>query len=216
MVLAKNGEVDCALATLVAFDALLRVSEVTAIRICDVSAPEDIRRGSSFTSSSLSSSSSRVCIRLATTKTGRNQWVELYNSDLASLLLRHVDRRLLNSSAEDPLFAFPSVRPVEYFRRCFIVTCSALGLDDCHFRPHSLRHGGATHAHMHLDQSIEEVMHRGRWQSNSTCRTYIQSGNAALLTQSLPSDVVSHIRHVMHDWVSLFYSYSFPDPQMVS
>lgn len=230
--LAKNRMIDAAIATLVAFDALLRVGELTNITIHDVSFPGDFRRGNTVTStkrvrfsSSLSSalsssssssspsssvSSSRVCIRLANTKTGRNQWTELYNEEVGLLLQqliesRHHSTKLVN----DRVFHFPSTRPANYYRRCLDITCRNLKLDHCHFTPHSLRHGGATHAHMHLNQSVEQVMLRGRWKSNDACRTYIQSGSAILLTQSLPSTLVTLTTELMSDWYSIIRSLCF-------
>jgi len=97
----------------------------------------------------------------------------------------------------------------DYFRRCLEITCKGLSIGHCRYRPHSLRHGGATHAQMHLNQSIEQIMFRGRWKSNSTCRTYIQSGTAALLTLSIDPNVVSLTSEVMQDWYLLLSSLCF-------
>jgi integrase len=201
IVLAKNGQVDAAIATLVAFDGLLRISEVINLRVADVSLPTDHRRGvpssvSTSFSQSTSSSSSRVCLRLATTKTGKNQWSELYTDEVGQLLSMLIQNR----SPSGYVFAFPFNHRANYYRHVFKVVCMSLGLADLNFTPHSLRHGGATHAHMHLNQSIEHIIHRGRWLSNNTCRSYIQSGNAALLMQYLPSHVSTMATELLKEW----------------
>ena len=143
--------------------------------------------GPSCRQAARSSTTTRVCLRLATTKTGKNQWAELHNQDVGRLLARHVESR----SSFDHVFLFPARHRTSHYRRLFKSACIALHLHTVGFTPHSLRHGGATHAHMNLNQSIEDIMHRGRWLSNNTCRKYIQSGNAALLVQKIPPSAFS-------------------------
>jgi hypothetical protein len=78
---AVNGYHGCAIGTLVAFDGMLRVSEMAVLRVRDVSLPHDPRRGASATGQQLESgvdgpslpSITRTCLRLDRTKTGRNQ-----------------------------------------------------------------------------------------------------------------------------------------------
>lgn len=210
--LAKNGQVDAAIATLVAFDALLRCSELVGLLVTDVSLPGDLRRGTAATSSrafgqSAAPSLSRVCLRLSQTKTGKNQWTELYTERVGQLLALHLQHR----SSSDWVFNFPSNYRASYYRHLFRVACTGLDLDSCCFTPHSLRHGGATHAHIHLHQSIEHIMHRGRWLSNDTCRIYIQSGNSALLAQRLPFQLLSTAEHLAGDWFTILLSLCFPD-----
>lgn len=80
------------------------------------------------------------------------------------------------------------------------MTCDALGLQSHHFTPHSLRHGGATHAYSHLGQSIETIMHRGRWQSTQSCKTYLQAGRAQLLEQNIHQYIFLLAQQVESDW----------------
>jgi integrase len=199
--LARSGLVDCAIAILVAFDGLLRVGELVAIRVQDVSTLSDPRVGTASTASRhfanlAAAGRSRVCIRLAKTKTGKNQWCELYTPEIGALLTRLIAHREPSSL----VFSFPSAQRAAYFRQAMSQACTSLNLTQPHYTPHSLRHGGATHAHTHLSQSIEHIMHRGRWQSNTTCRSYIQSGAAALLTQELPSSVNRLASAMLVDW----------------
>jgi len=75
----------------------------------------------------------------------------------------------------------------------------------------SLRHGGATHAHMHMGQTIEHVLHRGRWQSNSSARTYLQTGKAALINTQLSEQAQGYVQRLQsqwrsHLWVDCFFT----------
>lgn len=211
--MAKNGFYDCAVATLVGFDGLLRISELVNIRVRDVSALSDVRRGatSSLTTqvfqSHISPSADRVCLCLPSTKTGSNQWCELYTDGVGILLVRWLNARPPRSY----VFRFPVApsRRADYYRQIFHRVCQALGLSGYHFTPHSLRHGGATHAHLQLNQSIEHVMHRGRWRSNDSCRTYIQAGRAALLNQDLPLSVTNRAADLIVDWFPIIESLCF-------
>lgn len=211
--MAMNGYADGALASLVSFDGLLRISEMTALRIRDVSAPSDPRRGrvSRPTDSGDSSSSGHVLLRLAVTKTGSNKWVELTDPAVEALLLQHIQGR----PGDDRVFrllppAHTSTSSSASYRHAFRLVCRGLGLEDLHFTPHSLRHGGATHALQHLHQSVETVMLRGRWQSMASCRTYIQAGRAQLLQLSVPSSILSLAQAVAGDWYTTVCSALVP------
>jgi integrase len=209
--MASNGHYSCAIATLVAFDGLLRVGELVTIGVVDVSLPGDIRRGIASEvaspsrpvrrSTSLHPSlrqSSSAFIRLAVTKTGSNQTAEITNADVIALLVRHIQRQ----PTDGPLFALPGASPADHFRSVFRAACVALDLHRFGFTPHSLRHGGATHAHMHLGQTIEHVLHRGRWQSNSSARIYLQSGAAALIAIQLSEQAREWVHRLQSDWVT--------------
>jgi integrase len=205
-----NGYKDGALATLVAFDALLRVSEMASLRVRDVSEPTDPRRGrvtTPVTSASPSGNTSRhVLLRLAVTKTGSNQWVELTHPGIERLLLLHVHGRRPGSRVFHLSLGARQASAAGAYRHALRVVCRALGLECHHFTPHSLRHGGATHALQHLGQSVETVMLRGRWRSNSSCRTYLQAGRAQLLQQSIAPAVLSLANAVADDWYGTLLS----------
>ena len=202
--MAMNNYGEGALATLVAFDGLLRISEVTSLRVRDISSPSDLRRGRSRTSvgdrGMPSPISGHVLLRLAVTKTGSNQWVELTNSTVEHLLLQHVSGRDGDQLAFQLLLPGHMTSAASAYRHVLRVVLSGLNLQDVHFTPHSLRHGGATHALLHLNQSIERVMHRGRWQSVNSCRIYLQAGRAQLLHQVIDSDVLVFADQVAGDW----------------
>jgi integrase len=152
--------------------------------------------------SSFLSPAGRVLLRLAVTKTGSNQWVELYNADVSHLLLRHIQHRPNDALVFDLHTVRRSSNPATAYRRALRVVCNAVGLGACHFTPHSLRHGGATHAMQHLGQSIDTVMHRGRWRSEASTRTYLQAGRAQLLQRVIPAAVLANADRVSRDWYS--------------
>ena len=212
--MAANGYSDCAVATLVAFDGLLRVGELVAVMVADVSLPDDSRRGgASRTSSQLTAfsshpslrQSSSAFIRLAVTKTGANQTAEISNPDVIQLLRQYVATRPVDSR----LFRLPSASPANYFRSTLRAACIALDVGSFRFTPHSLRHGGATHAHMHMGQTVEHVLYRGRWKSNSSARTYLQSGAAALITTQLSERAQQWVRELQPEWVAGLWSDCF-------
>lgn len=60
-----------------------------------------------------------------------------------------------------------------------------LRLDDFHFRPYSLRRGGATSA-FKAGVSLDRLLELGRWQHASTARIYLDSGLQALTSLALP------------------------------
>jgi hypothetical protein len=76
MTMASWGYHSEAVATLVAFDCLLRVGEVTRMVAIDVIMPNDPRVGDAHPT---------MALRLPRTKTGLNQWVSLNNPIIASV-----------------------------------------------------------------------------------------------------------------------------------
>ena len=90
----------------------------------------------------------------------------------------------LRGSGNSFLFSFS----LPELRRLFREACTAVGCRT-KFTLHSLRHGGATHLHL-SGVPIEDVMYRGRWASNKSCRRYIQAGRALLLQMKEASPVL--------------------------
>lgn len=177
-----------AVGTLLAFDCLLRVSELVGLRVEDVADSGDPRVGTRF---------SGMALRLRHTKTGPNQWVIVRSPAVVALV-----RMLLQDSkaASGGALLFPVSSDV--FRRRFKKACAQLGLSDSYV-PHSLRHGGAT-ALFIAGEGIEDIMLRGRWASNKSARRYIQAGPSLLLQQRVPptsaalaSDIAPHIRQLL-------------------
>ena len=161
-----------AVGTLLAFDCLLRRRELCGIRARDVALPRDHRLGAY---------NSRTVIALPNTKTGEHQSVIVDRPAVALLLAELVD---CAASPDALLFPFHPQHWFGHFRQA----CVALGLGS-DFVLHSLCHGGATHRYLVDGDSIEDVLTRGRWQSTSSARHYVQSGRAMLMAQEVPPSV---------------------------
>jgi hypothetical protein len=168
--MASNGFFDCGVACLLSFDCYLRNGECMNLLVGDIALPGDPRLGSA-------GSHTMPALRLGVTKTGKNQWVEVRDAGVASLLTLVCANKL----SSEKVWSFSR----HTFASVMKQACVALGLASIGYVPHSFRHGGATRDYM-LGLSIETILFRGRWKSNESARTYIQSGRAMLLMVSLP------------------------------
>ena len=166
-VMSKSGYLHRAIALLLMFHCYLRVGEMESLLISDIALPEQNRFGSNTILSAL---------RIGKAKTGRNQTVSITDTHIHILLQSIIVNRL----PTEKLFSFSA----SAFTRTFHQSLSTLGLSNM-FVPHSCRHGGATHDHIH-GMNIEQIMLRGRWKSNESARTYIQSLRAVMLTVNIP------------------------------
>lgn len=176
--LANSGRFRFGVGTVLAFDCLLRVGELTNLRREDVAFPKDRRMGVEYKITTLS-------IRVA--KTGRNQSVTVADPDVVALL-RHV---VTATKPGGLLFPGGSSR----FRDAFKRACSELGLSP-KYVPHSLRHGGATRLYL-KDVKVEDIMVRGRWASSKSARTYIQASRAVLMAMTPPRQVADRAAAVV-------------------
>lgn len=166
-----HGELDASLAMLVGFDCYLRIGELFNLTVQDIAKANDPRVGAAYRG---------VMLRLAKTKTGNNQTVTVESKDVSYLLQQHIcDRR-----PDDKVFPITKTR----FYSIMQQACSAFGLGDHGYTPHSLRHGGATR-HFLQGKPIGDIQFRGRWSEAKSVRTYIQSGRALLLLTNVDSGV---------------------------
>jgi integrase-like protein len=186
--MALNGHLRAAIGTLLAFDCFLRVNELVGLHREDVADAKDARIGAFAVD---------MTIRLRQTKTGPNQWVTVEDPQVKSLL------RLAVSCTSPGQRLFPFSAAV--FRSSFKRACSDLSLSSSYV-PHSLRHGGATRAHL-LNRPMEDILVRGRWASSKSARRYIQSGRAMLMTMDVPVRLQSLSASVSKN-ISLFLSLS--------
>ena len=164
--LARWGRFDMAVATLLAFSALLRIGELVALRVEDfLDAKSDDPRVDTARISGL---------RLRKTKTAENLFAELHTESVIQLM------RVLTANKQSAarIFQFSAGT----FRKWFKKAVVSLQLDH-RYVPHSLRHGGATTLYM-SGVPIETILHRGRWASTKSARYYVQSGEALLLGQA--------------------------------
>ena len=166
----KTGRPRVAFAILLTFDCLLRGGELTSLRRSDIAVPNDPRLGGSSRSS--------YALHLRKTKTGKNMWVEVRTP-----ILGYLFKYFLRGRGNSLLFPFSLPQLRRWFREaCTAVSCRTK------FTLHSLRHGGATYLHL-ARVPIEDIMYRGRWASNKSCRRYIQAGRALLLQMKEASPV---------------------------
>lgn len=185
MKLVFSGHWRAGVGVLLAFDCFLRVGELTGLRCEDVADSKDPRISSSFKG---------MALRLRSTKTGPNQWVEVSDNRVQSLL-----RTLLSSRRpSDSLLGLKADR----FRRLFKDACAALKLSP-RYVPHSLRHGGATACHLQ-GMTIEQILLRGRWASSKTAKRYIQSGRAMLLSMETPPALTPILPILLTNFHTLF------------
>jgi integrase len=165
--LAKSGHMPAAVGVLLAFDCYLRIGELLGLRKEDVADVKDARLGLV---------PARINLRLKSTKTGPNKWVQMGDPQVERLV-----RLVVKVTADgQKLFPYSS----DEFRKLFKQACFELGLS-ARYVPHSLRHGAATRA-FQLGVKLEDIMLRGRWASSKSARTYIQSGPALLLATDVP------------------------------
>lgn len=183
--LAFSGQWRAGVGVLLAFDCFLRVGELTGLRCDDIADSKDPRVSTSFRG---------MALRLRSTKTGPNQWVEVSDTRVQKLL-----RALRSGSRGSDLLLGISA---DRFRRLFKAACAALDLSP-RYVPHSLRHGGATSCHLQ-GMSIEQILLRGRWASSKTAKRYIQSGRAMLLSMETPPALVPLLPILLANFHTLF------------
>lgn len=179
--MARNGYGRHAVGCLLAFDCMLRVGELAALRKADVAVSGDPRVGAEYRGMSL---------RLRQTKTGPNQWVAVHDPAVQQLLLAVVHA---TSGDDELLFPFSTAE----FRQVFKAVCASWHLSS-RYVPHSLRHGGATRWSL-LGHSVDDIKLRGRWRSTESARRYIQAGRAMLLSVQVPSGAVATARMLAAD-----------------
>ena len=152
-VMLSVGHPRSALAVALAFHCVLRTGEALMVRKCDVT---------------IAKSGKSAIINLRLTKSGQrlNQH-EVVSVDDAKLI--QWLRKILDTlKPGDPIVA----QTPQGFRKLFYGALKVLGLSGYHFKPYSLRRGGATH-HYRVKGDINGTALRGRWANIKTARIYI-------------------------------------------
>ena len=168
VVLAKAGHHKAAVATLLAFHCYLRINEYCKLKVHEVVFAGDSRMGSAMTV--------LATIKLSRTKTGDNQNVSVTDVNIVALLKNLVNNAGTGTGRSSLLFELTASQ----YRRLFHQAVSALGLDDIGYKPHSLRHGGATFHYM-SGVPLLSIINRGRWASEKSLKTYINAGTVFLM-----------------------------------
>ena len=172
--LMRSGEVAEGLGFMLAFCGLLRVSELCALRVCDVVHPSDGRLWGLGC----------VLLVLTHTKTGDDLSAELWVQWLWGPLLEWVRRVRGRGGAQARLFPGVTV-----MRAALQRACTALGLQRCGFVPHSFRGGGALYL-LNAGVTLEEVLRRGRWRRPESARPYLQRLRALAIGPDVPVGVL--------------------------
>lgn len=193
IVLAKSNHYSAALATLVSFHCYLRINEMCNLKIHEVAFAGDSRLGSGM--------KVFATLKLAVTKTGLNQSVSITDTGLASLLHRWICKlKCTGSVGSDTVFQLNA----NLYRSLFHTAVHSLSLSHIGYTPHSLRHGAATFDYM-SGISIAEIVMKGRWASEASLKTYVQTGSVILLDTELSNHMFTiakildrHIVQVMN------------------
>lgn len=166
-----------AVATVLAFDCLMRLNEFMGLR------GEDVVDGGAAGEHRLGMEYRKMAIRIRRAKTGQNQSVEVDDPDVAQIV-----RVALKGKAAGG-FLFGGPRESGAYYRVFKACCAELGLSQAYV-PHSLRHGGATRLHLR-GVPIDDILQRGRWEATKSARRYIQSTKAIAIGTSVPDHLKS-------------------------
>jgi len=166
--LAHQGRWRAGAAVLVAFEGLLRVTEMASMNVGDVLLPEDSRVGDGDVKGAT------LC--LPRTKTGRNQSVDITNSSAVQCL-----RLLMRGRSKGrPLVGLSGLQLL----RAVKDACAGLGLGGAYVW-HSLRHGKATSLRLQ-GVPVAEIQLLGRWRDSKSVLIYMQTLKARLLQQRIP------------------------------
>ena len=162
---AFHGHYSFAVSLLVAFYGMLRTGEVLAVKRKDLCSQPGSRK---------------VLLSLGLTKSGKRAGAA------ESVVLGHdvvvnvLKRWMFLSKPEQRLSYSPAV-----WRKTFNDGLAALKLQDYHFRPYSLRRGGATWWFT-KHHSLDQILLQGRWAAAKTARIYLNEGLAVLAELQIP------------------------------
>lgn len=180
--MADRGQSGACVATLTAFDCLLRISEAAALRLGDV------RQVADADARLVRAGAPELVLAVAHAKTasdGDVQSAYVLTPAVTALLRGWIGlRRAAGAGDEDSLFALTPAQ----LHAAFTAATERLGAR-VRYTWHSLRHGGATLLDM-AGWSTIEVMRHGRWRSEKTAWHYMQSGRAALAAHGVAPDTV--------------------------
>lgn len=179
--LLQRGQARAAIATLLTFHCYLRVGEMVNLRVGDVRIP---RNALSLSVNHGQRPYDNVQVHLRQTKTRDNQTVEVEHRVIAQLLHRCVFGR----ADDERVFDFTRTNQFRY--EVLRPTLVELGLGHFAFRPHSLRHGGATHDYSQARRSAADIQRRGRWAASKSADHYIQTLRALDLVERIPADIL--------------------------
>ena len=158
----SHGDLFFAALLCLGFFALLRTGEMLALRGTDILC-----------------SSTQLVLSLKGTKSGQRNSADetVAVEDTFCILILQTVLDILSSkhALHQRLWEFSN----QSFRNHFEAYMKRFGLEHLHFRPYSLRRGGATHL-FQVSGSMELALVKGRWTSNKVARVYISDGLSKL------------------------------------
>ena len=165
--LVASGFAPAGVSVLLCFTGLLLIGEALGIRMKNLFVQANV-----------------VVILLPVTKTGTHERVVIENKGVADFLRRYLAKSGLKPEDRFIDLSYPT------FRAQFSQALERLGLGNINYRSHSMRRGGATALFM-MGVDLKTIMVWGRWASESSCRLYIQSGDAAMIAIQRSTNPVS-------------------------
>ena len=169
------------LSLLVAFHGLLRAGELLGIQAWQVN---------------ITGSFSPAVISLGLTKSGKRHGAAESITLTEKSVLRWLWTWKRSAQPHDFLTSKPHV-----WRAMFSECVTSLKLDSWHFRPYSLRRGGATYLFTKCG-SLDRVLLAGRWTAIKTAKIYLNSGLAMLSDIQIPRKLLHPFHHIFSMWQS--------------
>lgn len=176
---ASCGKIRASLAVNLGLHCFVRANEICNLKISDLCFPNDVRLPDYLTSRS-------GCV-VRSAKTGKNRFIRLSDDTLL--------RRLHRFIASKPLSAV-SLFSLSYaeLSASFKTTLHHLHLSNHGYQLHSIWHGGAAYEWLN-STPLQDVMMKGRWKAEASCKRYLNAGKALLVRTSLSRRSVSLISH---------------------
>lgn len=169
--LSAKGKIRASFAVYLGFHCFLIANEICHLHISDICFPNDARLSDFI--------SNRAGCVFRNVKTSKNQYIPVSADNLLRRLRRFVSSKPRSASS---LFEF-SYRELN---SCFHAALHHFRLSKQGYRLHSLCHGGATFEWME-NTPLQDVMTKGRWEAESSCKQYLNAGKALLVRTAISS-----------------------------
>ena len=189
--LIRRGELQCAMAIVIAWAGYLRGNEELNLKWKDIGLAGDPRL------TGLSNSVAGINIRDA--KTGTNEFVPI--SDRAVIAMLHDFSQQTTKAPEKRLFDLSYKKYLQLMKTVSV----DLGLGDKPLTTHSTRINGALHDYT-AQRNVKDIAITGRWESIKTLRRYLTIGRGWLMTMDL-SETSKNIIANLNKQFSLWFEW---------
>ena len=183
--LARLGEPDMAIATLVGHQAYLRPNELHSLRCQDVLEPAARSGVYSHWTLLLGPLETRV-----PTKTGVFDDCVILDHPLLLWTGKHLARLKLGRPPAESIWPFDR----EQFHRQFKLAARRAGIEKWQVVPYSLRHSGPAWDRATRRLTLPEIQRRGRWLSERTVIRYERSARTLALLSGQPPAFLAYLR----------------------